>query len=92
MGDEVSTMEIYVRNLIQYESERSVLREIERLLSNDQRSAIVFANISNALCHCVAPLCNSTSESNPFNKVRTSLLNLYKRLFDRAGLCRHVDH
>ena len=39
-------MEIYIGAPIQHGSERSVLREIERLLSDDQRSAIIFANIS----------------------------------------------
>lgn len=39
-------MEIYIGAPIQYESERSTLKQIEHLLSDDQRSAIVFANIS----------------------------------------------
>ena len=39
-------MEIYIGAPIQYESERSTLKQIERLLSDDQRSAIVFANVS----------------------------------------------
>ena len=39
-------MEIYVGAPIEYESERSTLKQIERLLTDDRRSAIVFANIS----------------------------------------------
>ena len=46
MEDEASPMEIYVGAPIQYESERRVLRKIERLLTDERRSAIVFANIS----------------------------------------------
>ena len=46
MEDEIAAMEIYVGAPIEYESERSVLRKIERLLTDDRRSAIVFANIS----------------------------------------------
>ena len=37
---------IYIGSLIQYESERSALEQIVRLLSDIQRSAVVFANIS----------------------------------------------
>ena len=39
-------MEIYIGAPIQDESERSTLKQIEHLLSDAQRSAIVFANIS----------------------------------------------
>ena len=39
-------MKIYVGDLIQYESERITLKEIRQLLESEQRSAIVFANIS----------------------------------------------
>lgn len=46
MEAEIAAMEIYVGAPIEYESERSVLRKIERLLTDDRRSAIVFANIS----------------------------------------------
>ena len=46
MEDEAAAMEIYVGAPIEYESERSTLKQIERLLTDDRRSAIVFANIS----------------------------------------------
>ena len=43
-GREARPLEIRVGGLVEHESEHSVLREIERLLADDGRPAIVFAN------------------------------------------------
>ena len=43
-GREAPSLEVRVGGLVEHESEHSVLREIERLLANDGRRAIVFAN------------------------------------------------
>ena len=43
-GLEVGALEIWIGDLVEYELERSTLREIERLLADDGRRAIVFAN------------------------------------------------
>ncbi len=39
-------MEIYIGDLVEHESERSALREIEQLLAGDVSQAVVFANFS----------------------------------------------
>ena len=43
-GRAAQALEIRIGALVEHESERSVLREIERLLADDGRPAIVFAN------------------------------------------------
>ena len=43
-GREPRPLEVRVGSLVEHESEHSVLREIERLLADDGRPAIVFAN------------------------------------------------
>ena len=43
-GHEAPSLEVRVGGLVEHESEHSVLREIERLLADDGRRAIVFAN------------------------------------------------
>ena len=47
---DASTLEIYIGNPVQYESERSTLRGIECLLAAESLPAVVFANFS-AACH-----------------------------------------
>ena len=43
-GRAARALEIRVGDLVEHESERSILREIERLFADDGRPAIVFAN------------------------------------------------
>ena len=43
-GRAAQVLEIRIGALVEHESERSVLREVERLLADDGRPAIVFAN------------------------------------------------
>ena len=42
----VSAVEIYIGNPVEYESGRSTLRVIERVLAADNCPAVVFANFS----------------------------------------------